>query len=376
MHILTLDVVTNLLLVLLGAVIAWFTVRWRKLPVLTALQRTLAIAALGSFVTVSVNVLLSFSFFGPMRALCWILFLHAPLWLAMHALSRNGWFRVGTSLTALAIALVALDAFLIEPQWLVVTHYSLRSAKLTHPLRIAVIADIQMDAFGPHEREALVKAAAERPDLVLFAGDYLQADNEDTSRAVAADFQRELLQVGLVSTRYGAFAVQGNAELRPGKRNPNGVGRPSNERDWPSAVFGTLPVVSIVREHTEVRGDIAITGLSLDESFDLRGFAPSDPSPDLFHIVLGHAPDYALGDFPADLLVAGHTHGGQVQLPGIGPLLTFSSVPRAWAAGTLTKLRGGATLVVSRGIGVERWEAPRLRFFCRPELVIIDVNPA
>lgn len=95
---------------------------------------------------------------------------------------------------------------------------------------------------------------------------------------------------------------------------------------------------------------------------------------DRFHIVLGHSPDFALGRVEADLLVAGHTHGGQVRLPGLGPLLTMSRVPRSWAAG-VTSLQDGRTLVVSRGIGMERGAAPRLRFLCRPELVVIDVVP-
>ncbi|MBI2900549.1 MAG: hypothetical protein HYY17_10205 [Planctomycetes bacterium] len=52
----------------------------------------------------------------------------------------------------------------------------------------------------------------------------------------------------------------------------------------------------------------------------------------------------------------------------------LSAVPRAWAAGT-TDLGGGRTLVVSRGIGHERADAPRLRFLCGPEIVIVAIGP-
>jgi predicted MPP superfamily phosphohydrolase len=55
--------------------------------------------------------------------------------------------------------------------------------------------------------------------------------------------------------------------------------------------------------------------------------------------------------------------------------MTLSQVPRAWAAG-LTELKGGGTLIVSRGVGMERGDAPRLRFLCTPEIVVIDVVPA
>ena len=73
-------------------------------------------------------------------------------------------------------------------------------------------------------------------------------------------------------------------------------------------------------------------------------------------------------------LVTGHTHGGQVRLPIIGPLMTLSLVPRGWAAG-LTELPGGGKLLVSRGLGMERGYAPRIRFRCRPELMVIDLVP-
>jgi len=91
-------------------------------------------------------------------------------------------------------------------------------------------------------------------------------------------------------------------------------------------------------------------------------------------VVLGHSPNFALGRIEADLLVAGHTHGGQVRVPLVGPLVTLSKVPRRWAAG-LTDLPGGGRLLVSRGVGMEGGSAPRLRLFCRPELVVIDLAP-
>jgi predicted MPP superfamily phosphohydrolase len=64
-----------------------------------------------------------------------------------------------------------------------------------------------------------------------------------------------------------------------------------------------------------------------------------------------------------------------VRLPGFGPILTFSQVPRAWAAGR-TEIAPGTTLIVSRGLGMERHYAPRLRFLCRPELVFITLQPS
>jgi predicted MPP superfamily phosphohydrolase len=98
-----------------------------------------------------------------------------------------------------------------------------------------------------------------------------------------------------------------------------------------------------------------------------------------YPIIMGHAPDFmqsVLRDgLQADaLMVAGHTHGGQVQVPGFGPLITLSGVPR-WLAGGGVFRHGETWLCCSRGIGMERSSAPRIRFWCRPQLLLLELAP-
>ncbi|HTE06996.1 MAG TPA: metallophosphoesterase, partial [Planctomycetota bacterium] len=76
-----------------------------------------------------------------------------------------------------------------------------------------------------------------------------------------------------------------------------------------------------------------------------------------------------------DLVVAGHTHGGQVRLPWIGPLITLTAVPRAVAGGGLHELNG-TPLYVSRGVGHEQGDAPRVRFLCPPEISLLTLRTA
>ena len=92
-------------------------------------------------------------------------------------------------------------------------------------------------------------------------------------------------------------------------------------------------------------------------------------------ILLAHRPDVVrrLDRSRVDLIVAGHTHGGQVQLPLVGPLTTASGVPRAVAAGGLHVL-DGRRIYVSRGVGVERGQAPRLRIGAVPEVSLITLR--
>ena len=97
---------------------------------------------------------------------------------------------------------------------------------------------------------------------------------------------------------------------------------------------------------------------------------------DLLQIFAGHSPDYVLALQQTDrpfLALAGHTHGGQVQLPLIGPLLTLTRLHRHYAE--YYGVFGFGVLSVSRGIGMERQDAPRLRFLCPPEIRLITLQP-
>ena len=92
-------------------------------------------------------------------------------------------------------------------------------------------------------------------------------------------------------------------------------------------------------------------------------------------ILLAHQPDEIrlIESTPVDLLVSGHTHGGQIALPFIGPLVTASNVPRHVAAGGLHELHE-TPVYVSTGVGRERSTAPQVRFGVRPSIGIIDIT--
>ena len=71
--------------------------------------------------------------------------------------------------------------------------------------------------------------------------------------------------------------------------------------------------------------------------------------------------------------MAGHTHGGQVQLPGVGPLMTMSHVPRAVAAGGLHQVDGNP-IYVSTGVGREQQGAPQIRFLAPPSIALLTLE--
>jgi uncharacterized protein len=77
----------------------------------------------------------------------------------------------------------------------------------------------------------------------------------------------------------------------------------------------------------------------------------------------------------ADLLLAGDTHGGQIRLPGIGPLLRIRRWSGDFVHTGLHELPGGLRMYVSQGVGMEGGSVPRVRFLVPPEIAVLDLVP-
>ncbi|CAN5165822.1 hypothetical protein BH10CYA1_BH10CYA1_61400 [soil metagenome] len=261
------------------------------------------------------------------------------------------------SFMCLLIAAIGIDAFLIEPKALQVDHVQIQSTKIKHRLRVAVVTDLQTDHVSDYEKSALEKVLAEKPDIIVFPGDYVQSNGSRGPTVWEREKVRlnQLFKDVKLSAPLGVYAVGGNCE----------------DENWPK-IFAGLPVTCFAKSDTVDRSDFVVTGLTLEDSFNQKyPFKHSDK----YQIVVGHGPDYAMANTDADLLTAGHTHGGQVQLPFYGPPMTLCRAPREWAKGCVKEIRPGTTLILSRGVGMERHFAPRMRFLCKPQIIIADIVP-
>ena len=94
-----------------------------------------------------------------------------------------------------------------------------------------------------------------------------------------------------------------------------------------------------------------------------------------FTVLVHHYPETVdmMAGWGADLVLAGDTHGGQVRLPFVGPLVRISRYGRYRDIG-LHRV-GKTWLYINRGIGMEGGRAPRVRFRCRPEITLIEIAP-
>jgi uncharacterized protein len=276
----------------------------------------------------------------------------------------RGALRIGAA-AACCLAPVGAYASFVEPERLQLERAEAPLAPERvgeRPLRIGLLADLQFEEIGSHEREAVDRLMDERPDLILLAGDYHQGGPEKFRQNLPA--LRELMR--RLDAPAGVYAVQGDVENIPEAH----------------VVMDGTGVRLLVNEIVRVRlGDrrIAIGGVELAYWTGAARATVAElerrPGGADVRLLLAHRPDAVrlLRGTRVDLTLAGHTHGGQVQLPLIGPPNTASGVPRDVAAGGLHEI-DGRPIYVSRGVGVERAQAPRLRLGAVPEVSVITLR--
>lgn len=273
------------------------------------------------------------------------------------------------------LLLLGLDCLVYEPYALTVEHYEIRSSKVHKPLRIVFVADTQTDKISDYERRTFELMKKQDGDLVILGGDYIQIYSSGTPQADATMLERlrEQFRGALEAAKFdpplGAFAIRGNNE---------------SVEDF-KTLFAETGFEAIPQTTTRDLGPIMLTILSMEESGmgpygnwqRPKVFLQGEEQKAKFHLMVGHIPAFALAETDADLLLAGHTHGGgQVYIPFYGPIMagTRDEFPLAWTRGR-TDLPNGSVLIVSRGTGMERGWAPEIRFLCKPEISVIDILP-
>ena len=262
-----------------------------------------------------------------------------------------------------------LSALYQEPFRLTLTELIIPSPKLRGmpPLRILHLTDLHLERLTRREQKVLHWAEELDPDLIVFTGDLLNLSyvHDPAAQAQCSRFL-EALQAPL-----GVYLVTGT----PLVDSPEVVRR---------ILFGFTHVTrlddQIVRFGQLAHGGppICLIGLTCthdpeEDGRRLRELMRQIP-PQAFTILLYHSPDLfpeasAMG---IDLYLCGHTHGGQIRLPGIGALVTASIYGKRYEMGLYR--RGGTTMYVSRGLGMEGLGMPRMRLMCPPELVLIHLQ--
>lgn len=275
--------------------------------------------------------------------------------------------RKALIVSALLLVGIYVYAYHVEPFHLQVTRYEYSSSLLSglrKPIEIAQVSDLQGEHVSGYEERVIKTLCALKPDLILYTGDYLQLPDRKTYLEEASRLNA-MLRAMTWNPPLGSYAVLGDSDL---------------QREW-TRVFNDTPVILLSNQTVglDLPGvRVTLIGLapwtSRSSNKNMLRFAAGELPDRQLHIFVGHAPDFVSAlqeDSQPFLAVAGHTHGGQVQLPFVGALLTLSTLPRRYA--DYYGPYGPGVLSVSRGIGMERYDAPRLRFLCPPEIRIITL---
>jgi hypothetical protein len=285
---------------------------------------------------------------------------------------RRGWGEAtsgfGTFVLAVALCLAPLGWYMamVEPNRLVVRTATLPLADLPagQSLRVGVITDLQTTKPGPHEQAAVSALMAEHPDVILFPGDVFQDTKQQFNAALPAlrDLFRQLHAPG------GVYLVEGDVDT---------LARLQAMIDG-SAVQLLDNQVAVTRVNGRT---VVIGGTRRDYQSkwarDVAVALEHRPDPAEIRILLSHRQD-AIELLPEsgshiDLVVSGHTHGGQVVVPFFGPPHTLTQVPRQVAAGGLHKM-GERNIFVGTGVGVERNQAPKMRLLDPPSVAVLTIT--
>ena len=273
---------------------------------------------------------------------------------------KKHWWILPVLAILVILTLIALD------ERLILRTYTVVSPKLTAEVRLAVVTDFH-SSDNADDVVAMVASCA--PDAVLLVGDLFDDDTQNRPPERTLSLMRQL------SALYPCYYVSGNHEAWTGEMDAL----------YQQTEEAGVTVLRMSSGVLTVRGQrIALCGIpdpyemvfsgAPDTEEQIRQALEDVDSAD-FTVLLAHRPELLAkyAQFPLDLVVSGHAHGGQVRIPG---LLNGLYAPNQ---GWFPKLAGGAytqdgtTLIVSRGLAV-RTRLPRI--FNRPEVVLVRCVPA
>ena len=232
--------------------------------------------------------------------------------------------------------------FFLEPNWIDITRHDVWFKALPPEfdgLVVAHLTDLHIASYGFRERRLVTELAKAKPGLIVITGDSI------TERGDRAAVQRFLKDLQPLDTPFGVWAVLGNHE----HTDPPVLGH-----DEIRQFFNEANVALLVNDAGRIgRGMDTLTLIGVDDPYTgrdrlweaLKGMQRTP-----FAILLSHSPEiFFKADLARfDLVLAGHTHGGQVRLPWVGPIWLpegSESYEAGWFSGNSAKM------FVSRGIG-------------------------
>jgi predicted MPP superfamily phosphohydrolase len=292
----------------------------------------------------------------------------------------NSWARLALGATTTGAATLAYAAGIERRRWTLRQSTLPVLAEGARPLRVLHISDLHLTPRQFSKQRWVARLAELEPDLVVNTGDNL-AHPRAVPAAVAA--------LGPLLDLPGLFVFGSNDYFGPTPKNPaRYLVKGSRRRHGEPLPWRDLRAALLERgwhDATHARVDITVGGreiavagvddphLGLDRYDRVAGRRGGGLA---LRLGLTHSPEPRVLDrFAADsydLVLAGHTHGGQLRLPGVGALVTNCGLDRSRARGA-SRWGPHTWLHVSAGLGTSPF-AP-VRFACPPEATLLTLVP-
>jgi hypothetical protein len=280
-------------------------------------------------------------------------------------LSRRAFLKLSlkTTLSATLLASSGLAyAHTVEPFWVDITHLRLTLPRLAAAFdgyRLLQISDIHADAWMTAERlQTCVELVnQQQPDLVAITGDFVTPHPEQVANHLLGPLRR-------LQARDGVLAVLGNHDHWTAAESVRHILQQTGVAELCNTV------------HTLRRGSDMLHIAGVDDVWVRQarlGAVLGQLPPQGAAVLLAHEPDYADVSAPTqrfDLQISGHSHGGQVRLPGSqAPVLPY--LARRYPAGLYQV--GTMLQYTNRGLGMTSMQ---VRFNCRPEITVFTLEAA
>ena len=281
------------------------------------------------------------------------------------------------------LILIGVLVFICIVEWIreivtfKVTHYDIRSDKLKeleHERKVVFLSDLHNNRYGKNNEKLLSAIKEQNPDLILIGGDMLVGKSNVSSK-VAEDFVSKLTEICPI------YYANGNHEQRMKVYSEYGT----TFHEYKN-ILESSGVTFIENECVDVSWDrcqVKIYGLEIPVGYykkfkkqtlpvDVVEEQIGEPKTDCYNILLAHNPTY--GDtyleWGADLVLAGHFHGGVVRIPKLGGIITPQWHVFPKYSGEMTQ-RNGKSIIVSKGLGTH---TIRVRFLNPAEVVVLHIG--
>ncbi len=248
------------------------------------------------------------------------------------------------------ISAIFIYSVFIEPNLLHIKHLTIKSEEVPN-IRVVFVSDFHLSKLAKGRLEKIIKTVnRQNADIIISGGDYVI----NHSAKFSMDMEYVGSRLATMQSKYGFYTVLGNHDYHKDSRyikrsfKKHGIKILENSNEKIDIEGSPLYIAGI--------SDMQTTKIDLNKAL----FGTKKPI-----ILVSHSPDITpLAKSRVNLILSGHTHGGQIRVPFYGAVIVPSKYGKRYEAGYKEN-----SVYISYGLGTSIIKA---RFNCMPEIVVID----